>query len=238
MVHFTSCMPASTCPLLWWAYDEVMAWSIFSCLQNCLNLSDTKFMPAYELFSLVVKTPRTNLDYSNAVISWQDWTPFMACTVYHIVLSLYSCICWWSSHVTHCFTMSYTCIYIHPVHQLMHYDPCLFYPYIVAVQLLWYLFLQFKCNYYSFTLYHNAINHCQLNPYWPVLSLAVLHIFLYGQACLMYSISSCRCIFSFCCLYVLYECAYLILYCSPDCAHPYVHSCNLLVFVLCVVVAG
>ena len=41
---------ASTCPLFWWYHDGVMAWSMFSCLQNCLKWSDMKFEPASETF--------------------------------------------------------------------------------------------------------------------------------------------------------------------------------------------
>ena len=46
MVCFTSFMPASTCPLLWWWCDEVMACCIFSYLQYCFNLCDMMFVPA------------------------------------------------------------------------------------------------------------------------------------------------------------------------------------------------
>ena len=48
MVCLTNLMHASICLLLWWWYDKAMAWSIFCCLQNCLNWSYTKFMPASE----------------------------------------------------------------------------------------------------------------------------------------------------------------------------------------------
>ena len=43
-------MHASTCPLLWWWYEEFMVWSISSCLQYCLNWSDIKLMPASDNF--------------------------------------------------------------------------------------------------------------------------------------------------------------------------------------------
>ena len=45
MVCLMIFMHTSTCTLLWWWYDEVMALSVFSCLQNCSEQSDMKFMP-------------------------------------------------------------------------------------------------------------------------------------------------------------------------------------------------
>ena len=43
-VHFMNLIHASTCPLSWWWYDKVTAWSIFRCLQNTLKYSETKFV--------------------------------------------------------------------------------------------------------------------------------------------------------------------------------------------------
>ena len=46
-------MHASTCPLPWWWYDDDdVACSIFRFLQNCLNLSETKLPPVYDIISL------------------------------------------------------------------------------------------------------------------------------------------------------------------------------------------
>ena len=46
-------------PVSW--SDEVMAWSIFSSLQNCLNLSDMKFMPASDTMFSSPNSVNTNL---------------------------------------------------------------------------------------------------------------------------------------------------------------------------------
>ena len=50
-VQFRNFMYASTYPLFWWWYDEVMVCSIFNCLQNYLNLSDMTFVPVSETIS-------------------------------------------------------------------------------------------------------------------------------------------------------------------------------------------
>ena len=46
IIYFTNLKHASTCPLLWWWYDEFMAWSMLSCPQNSLKLSDMTPMSA------------------------------------------------------------------------------------------------------------------------------------------------------------------------------------------------
>ena len=40
---------ASTCPLLWWWYANDTACSTLIVLQNCQNLSETKFVPASDI---------------------------------------------------------------------------------------------------------------------------------------------------------------------------------------------
>ena len=48
-VHFINLMQASTCPLLWWWYADDTACSTLIDLQNCLNLSETKFVPVSDI---------------------------------------------------------------------------------------------------------------------------------------------------------------------------------------------
>ena len=44
-------MNTSAYPFLWWWYDDV-ACSMFRFLQNCLNLSETKLLPASDIIFL------------------------------------------------------------------------------------------------------------------------------------------------------------------------------------------
>ena len=50
IVCFMNFIQASTCPLLLWWYDEVMAWFVFRHLQNSWNHSETKFVPTSETY--------------------------------------------------------------------------------------------------------------------------------------------------------------------------------------------
>ena len=44
VVTFTNFIHASTCPLLWWWYDDENVYSMFRLLQNILNLSEMKLL--------------------------------------------------------------------------------------------------------------------------------------------------------------------------------------------------
>ena len=48
-VSFTNFIHASTCPLLWWWYNEKYACSMFRLLQNVLNLSEMKLPPESDI---------------------------------------------------------------------------------------------------------------------------------------------------------------------------------------------
>ena len=48
-VHFINLIQASTCLSLWWWYANDTACSTLIVLQNCCNLSDTKFVPASDI---------------------------------------------------------------------------------------------------------------------------------------------------------------------------------------------
>ena len=48
-LHFINLMQASTCPLLWWWYADDIGCSMLIDLQNCLSLSETKFLPASDI---------------------------------------------------------------------------------------------------------------------------------------------------------------------------------------------
>ena len=45
-------MYASTCPLLWWWYNDDTALSMVRFLQNLLNVSETKLLPASDIIYL------------------------------------------------------------------------------------------------------------------------------------------------------------------------------------------
>ena len=48
-VQFTNFIHASTCPLLWWWYDDENTCSIFRPLQKVLNLSEMKLPPESDI---------------------------------------------------------------------------------------------------------------------------------------------------------------------------------------------
>ena len=45
-IHVMNLMHASTCPLLWWWYDDYITHSILRFLQNLLNFHETSLLPA------------------------------------------------------------------------------------------------------------------------------------------------------------------------------------------------
>ena len=55
-IHFMNLMHASTCPLLWWWYEDDTACSMFRLLQNSFNFSETKLPTASDITFLVIHT--------------------------------------------------------------------------------------------------------------------------------------------------------------------------------------
>ena len=132
--HFTNFMHASTCLLVWYWYDEVITWSMFSCLQNCLTQSDTKFVTASEtIFSYSPHSAILRCCF-NQVISWKTISFFhnreFAVVIYNTYFVLFlienisaptisqglygisygiifscGCVCWYSRHAPQCFTV-------------------------------------------------------------------------------------------------------------------------------------
>ena len=53
LIHFIVCfmkfIHTSTCPLLWWLYDDYIACSMFIHLQNCLKLPEIKLPPTSDI---------------------------------------------------------------------------------------------------------------------------------------------------------------------------------------------
>ena len=95
-VHFMSFTLASIWQLLWQWYDDFMACSIFICLQNWLNISDVKFIPASKMIFL--RCPNSANTILAALTSkwltiftiakrYQHQPPSKVCTILHMGLS-------------------------------------------------------------------------------------------------------------------------------------------------------
>ena len=121
-----------------------------------------------------------------------------------------------------------------------------FYSQMVAVQLLWYLFLKLKRNYFCFTFIaiasiipnsHLIDQHC--------LKLCSTSSFLCGKPCILYAFG-----FSICSIFSRCVSSHVTAGISPmdiqtgmftenaDYAYIYTHSCDFLVIVFCVVIMG
>ena len=92
MVYFMTFTHTSTHMLLCWLYDDVMAWSVLSCLQNCLNLFDTNLCLHLKLFSLTV---------------WILWAQHWLSSL-HCLLTGHQLSSWWEIC---CSSLQYTIVY-------------------------------------------------------------------------------------------------------------------------------
>ena len=125
MACITNIMHASTCPWLWLWYDEVMGWSIISCLQNLSKLSTMKFMLGSETIffgSANSKIPKSIIHNSASLFMENKSALTTSQGLYSILCGIffsYDCICWYSRHVAHCFTV-FWCLYSYSPSMLTH----------------------------------------------------------------------------------------------------------------------
>ena len=148
-MHLMNLMHALTCPLLWWWYTDDTAYSMLKLLQNFLNLSETKLVPASDIIlcgnpysanmtfvvvirlhwypppsSLLLGICCGNLLYTNNFYYWSE-------ICLHLALPMASGAChgvssssWAVSaemwRVTIFYMLVYVCININPIYGFMH----------------------------------------------------------------------------------------------------------------------